>query len=107
MNYSKVRIQGLLRDLQSISAGDSLNKSQVLSILNSTIPGAVSSAGESSVRVLMETYGLTFSDSEWLQIARRFSTSGGQPLDPNWGNHNASSQQFARPVSSDGFYSNR
>jgi len=107
MNYSKIKMQSLLRDLQSMGQGDTLNKAQTLSILNSTLPGAISSAGESSVRVLMETYGLTFSDSEWLQIARRFSTSGGQPLDPNWGNHNASSQQFARPVSSDGFYSNR
>ena len=103
MNYSKVRIQGLLRDLQSIGQGDTLTKSQTLSILNSTLPGAIASAGEASVRILLESHGLAFTDAEWIGISRRFTQSAGHPLDPNWGNHNASAQQFSRPTSVDGF----
>jgi hypothetical protein len=103
MNYSKVRMQSLLKDLQSVGQGDTLNKAQTLSILNQALPGAIASAGESSVRILLESYDLTFTDQEWIGVARLFTQSAGKPLDPNWGNHNSNAQQFSRPVSSGGF----
>jgi hypothetical protein len=101
--YSKIRMQSLLKDLQSIGQGDTLNKAQALSILNQALPGAIANSSTASVRVLMESYDLTFTDQEWFQVAGRSTQSAGQPLDPNWGNHNSNAQQFARPVSSGGF----
>ena len=103
MNFSKVRMQALLGDLQSTGQGDCLTKAQALSILNQALPGAIANAGDVAVRVLLASYSLTFSDQEWLSLSGRFTQAApGRTIDPSWG-HNSNAQQFSKPVSSGGF----
>lgn len=104
MNFSKVRMQSLLGDLQSIGQGDCLNKAQTLSILNQAFPGAISNAGEVAVRNLLASYNLTFSDSEWVSVFGKFTQAAPSRTLDDWNNHNRNAQQFSKPVSSgDGF----
>jgi len=108
MNYSKLQMERLRGDLQSMQSNDCINESQAMAILGSSLPTAIAQNGAGAVLTIMESYGFDFTDSQWSEIVGRYpSLAPSRVVEPNWQNHNANSAQFAKPVSADGFYSNR
>ena len=104
MNFSKLQMERLRGDLQSMGSNDCINQDQAMAILGSSLPTAIAQNGADAVQTIMESYGFNFSPSEWGAIVSRYpSLAPSRVVDQNWQNHNASAQQFARPVSSDGF----